>query len=74
MFLVKEGFGMIGGANMKPIHSVLFAVLLVIVQLALLWFTTILWNKYLTKTVTIVKPIKNMWQMLGVFVLLKILF
>ena len=74
MLFVSEGFNMMGGAKMKPINSVLFIVLLVAIQLALVWFTRLLWNMYLTKAVTIVKPIKDIWQMLGVFVLLRVLF
>jgi hypothetical protein len=73
MFL-REGFNMMGGAKMAPVNSVLFFVLLIAVQLALIWFAKLLWNMYLTKCVTIVKPIKDIWQMLAVFVLLKVLF
>lgn len=74
MLFVSEGFQMMGGAKMKPINSLLFIVLLVIVQLALIWFAKLLWNTHLTKCVTIIKPIKDVWQMLAVFVLLRVLF
>ena len=72
--LVTEGFAMAGGAKMNPLQSVVLLVTLIVVQLALVWFAKLLWNMYLTKCVSIVKPIKDVWQMLAVFVLLKVLF
>lgn len=72
--LVTECFAMAGGAKMSPLNSLLLLVVLIAVQLALVWFAKLLWNMYLTKCVTIVKPIKDVWQMLAVFVLLKVLF
>ena len=72
--LVTECFAMAGGAKMNPLQSVVLLVTLIVVQLALVWFAKLLWNMYLTKCVSIVKPIKDVWQMLAVFVLLKVLF
>ena len=74
MSFVRESFTLMGGAKMSGLNSVFLLLLVVVMQLALVWFARLLWNTYLTKCVTIVKPIKDLWQMLAIFVLLKILF
>ena len=45
----------------------------VVVQVTLLFLGKWLWNEYLVKAVTIVKPLESIWQILGVSVLLKLI-
>ena len=74
MSLLREGLTMMRGGAMSPIKSVLTIIFLILIQPAFIWFSKLLWNTYLTKAVSIVKPIKDVWQMLAIFVLLKVLF
>ena len=64
---------MSGGAKTNPLNVVLVLVLVVAFQLLFVWFAKLLWNTYLVKCVTVVKPVKDVWHMLAVFVLIKLL-
>jgi|TARA_B110000211_G_scaffold180238_1_gene203959 hypothetical protein len=75
MSFLREGLSMMkGGGVMSPLKSVVTIIFLILIQLAFIWFSKFLWNTYLTKAVSIVKPIKDVWHMLAIFVLLKVLF
>lgn len=63
-----------GGARSNPLSMVLVLALVVAFQLLFVWFAKLLWNMYLVKCVTVVKPVKDVWHMLAVFVLIKVLF
>lgn len=63
-----------GGARTNPLSMVLVLALVVAFQLLFVWFAKLLWNMYLVKCVTVVKPVKDVWHMLAVFVLIKVLF
>lgn len=71
---VREAFSMVGGAKPNVAASLVFLIVTILIQLVFIWLVKYLWNTYLTKCVTVVKPIKDVWQMLAVFVILKVLF
>ena len=50
------------------------AVLIVAWIVLILWLGKYLWNNVLSRVVTVVKPMDNLWQMLGLMVLIGILF
>ena len=49
-------------------------VALVVVNLLVLLFGKFLWNNYLVKVVSGVKPIESIWHLLAISILLKMLF
>ena len=50
-----------------------FLLSFVIVNVLLLLLGKFLWNNYLVSAVTVVKPLKDIWQLLAISVLLKLL-
>jgi len=53
----------------------LAAVVLIVAWIVLiLWVGKYLWNNVLSRVVTVVKPMDNLWQMFGLMVLIGILF
>ena len=50
------------------------AVLIVAWIILVLWLGKYLWNNVLSRVVTVVKPMDNLWQMFGLMVLTGILF
>lgn len=53
----------------------LTAVVLIVAWIILiLWLGKYLWNNVLSRVVTVVKPMDNLWQMFGLMVLTGILF
>jgi hypothetical protein len=71
-FVVDQA--MSGGAKANPLNVVLMIVMVVAFQILFIWFAKLLWNTYLVKSVTFVKPVKDLWHMLAIFVLIKLLF
>jgi hypothetical protein len=71
---VREAFNMMGGAKPNVVASLAFIVVTILVQLLFIWLVRFLWNTYLTKCITVVKPIKDVWHMLAIFVIFKVLF
>ena len=65
---------MSGGSKTNPLQVVLILILVVAFQLLFVWVAKFLWNNYLIKSVTSVKPVKDLWHMLAIFVLIKLLF
>jgi len=65
---------MSGGAKTNPLQVVLVLTLVVAFQLLFVWFAKFLWNNYLVKSVTAVRPVDDVWHMLAIFVLIKLLF
>tara|TARA_A100001011_G_C14280575_1_gene831414 strand:+ start:560 stop:790 length:231 start_codon:yes stop_codon:yes gene_type:complete len=45
-----------------------------IVLILVLMFGEYLWNNFLVKAVTVVKPVTSVWQLLGIIILIKLLF
>jgi len=65
---------MTGGSKTNPLKLFLVIAIVVLLQLVFIWFAKFLWNNYLVKSVTFAKPVKDLWQMLALFVLIKLLF
>lgn len=61
--------------NKKKLYGTLFLVLLVtlIIGIIFLFVGKSLWNRYLTKCVTGIKPLESVFQFAGIYILLKIL-
>ena len=70
---VVDKISMNGGAKTNPLNTLLLIALVIAFQLLFIWFAKVLWNTYLVKVVP-VKPVKDIWNMLGIFVLIKLLF
>ena len=59
----------------KPTAELLGVLLASVVSLLVLMLVgEYLWNNVLVKVVTFVKPVTNMWQILGLYVLFSLLF
>lgn len=56
------------------LHPVTAIFLLTIWILLILWLGKYLWNNTLSRLVTVVKPMDNLWQMFGLIILTGILF
>jgi hypothetical protein len=65
---------MTGGSKTSPLKIFLVFLTVVLFQVVFIWFAKFLWNNYLVKSVTFAKPVKDLWQMLAIFVLIKLLF
>mgnify|MGYP003683342603 CR=1 FL=1 len=65
---------MSGGAKTSPLQIFIVLVTVIAFQLLFIWFAKFLWNNYLVQSVSVVKPVKDLWQMLAIFVLIKLLF
>lgn len=65
--------GMQGGMKKIGIDPFIALLLSTIFLLILLYLGQYLWNNVLVKVCTVVKPVNNMWQILGIYVLLQIL-
>lgn len=63
-----------GGSKVNPLNTLLIVVLVVAFQILFVWFAKVLWNTYLVKVIPAIKPVKDVWHMLAVFVLIKLLF
>lgn len=59
--------------SLTNINSAALIISAILTQLLLLIFGKWLWNSYLVNTVTIVKPIQNIWQLLAVSIIIKLL-
>ena len=66
----KEQFG-VNSSSGKSVIPLVLAI--VTVEILLLLVGTFLWNNYLVKVVTIVKPINSILELLAVSILLKLL-
>lgn len=66
----NEGFA----AEQSDADMVSMVIAFVIAQVVIMFLGRWLWNGFLTKLVTVVKPMKSVWQMLGVSVLLRLLY
>ena len=65
--------GMQGGMKKIGVDPFIALLLSTIFLLILLYLGQYLWNNVLVKVCTIIKPVNNMWQILGIYVLLQIL-
>ena len=54
-------------------NDIIFIISAILTQLLLLMLGKFLWNTYLTKVVTVITPVKSIWQILGVSLLLKLM-
>ena len=70
-----ENFSDVQGTNKVSEKRMNFTFLLsfVIVNVLLLLLGKFLWNNYLVSAVTVVKPLKDIWQLLAISVLFKLL-
>lgn len=66
--------GMQGGMKKIGINPFVAILLSTILLLILLYIGEYLWNNVLVKVCTIVRPVNSMWQILGIYILLQILF
>jgi hypothetical protein len=46
---------------------------MITVQILLLFFGQYLWNTFLTKKISGIKPLNSVWELLGISILLKLL-
>ena len=65
----REGFG-----TERMRTSVIALVSFVVVELLVLLLGQWLWNNSLVELVTIVRPVNNMWKLLGASVLFRLMF
>jgi hypothetical protein len=69
-----QGYG--GGANVSKSSPSSGSILLafIIIEIFVLIFGKYLWNNIATKLIPQLRPVKNIWQILGLSILLKLLF
>ena len=73
--LSQEGENQVQNMSLVSSYQIIAMVISVIVtQLLLLLLGKWLWNTYLVKVIPAIKPVKDVWHMLAVFVLIKLLF
>ena len=59
-------------SNNESTSNLSFLISIIIVQLLVLLFGKYLWNNFLVNVLTIVKPVKNIWQLWAIFILCKL--
>ena len=60
--------------NVFQKHAIAFFIAALIVEIFVLLFGKFLWNEVLVELTSIVKPATNIWQILGISILLKLLY
>ena len=63
-----------GGMTRIGVHPIIALSLSILILIILLYLALYLWNNVLIKVCTIVKPVNNISEILGLYVLLQILF
>jgi hypothetical protein len=73
-FMRTETFESRDGVTPAPARVALVSFLTFVIVLAVLLFVgKFLWNRVLVEVVTIAKPIKSVWQLLGLAVLISLI-
>jgi len=73
-FSKTETFESTNGVGPNPARLALISLLTILILfLALLFFGKWLWNNVLVDLTTIVKPVKSVWQLLGLAVLISLI-
>ena len=65
---------MTGGMKKMGVDPIFALVLSVLFLLVLLFLGQYLWNNVLVKVVSGIRPVKSLWEILGLYVLFQILF
>ena len=67
-----ENFSTLDNEIVKK-HKISFIIAAILVQLLLLLFVKFLWNNYLVNTITIVNPVKSVWHIWAISILLRLI-
>lgn len=67
----NENFG-----NKEDLRNMMIMAIIVyiIVVIILLFFGKFLWNQVLSKKITALRPLESIWQFLGLWILIQLLF
>ena len=73
-YLRTETFESVNGVTASPARvAVVSGITIFILLLALLFVGKFLWNRVLVELVSIAKPVKSVWQLLGLAILVSLL-
>ena len=64
---------MIGGMKRNNMNPFLTMVLLIVVLLIMMQIGVYLWNRVLVRLIPFIKPVKNLWEVLAISILAKII-